>query len=71
MPTLGAAASAALAKFHPKLQIIADEAIKEIDFRVLATRGWADRSELSLEGRARLGSASRRSSNAISCLTVG
>lgn len=40
MPTFGAASSAALAKCHPKLQLIAKEAIKELDFRVLdATRG--------------------------------
>ncbi|MGR9384924.1 hypothetical protein [Rhizobium leguminosarum] len=40
MPSFGAASLAALSKCHPKLQAIANEAIKEIDFRVLdATRG--------------------------------
>lgn len=40
MPSFGAASLAALSKCHPKLQFIANAAIKEIDFRILdATRG--------------------------------
>lgn len=40
MPSFGAASLAALSKCHPKLQIIANAAIKEIDFRILdSTRG--------------------------------
>lgn len=40
MPTFGATSMASLAKCHPNLQIIANEAIKETDFKVLdSTRG--------------------------------
>ena len=54
MPTFGAASSAALAKCHPKLQLIANEAIKEIDFRVLdATRGRADQERAFAGGKSK------------------
>lgn len=40
MPTFGDVSKASLAKCHPSLQLIANEAIKEIDFKVLdSTRG--------------------------------
>lgn len=40
MPSFGTASKAALAKCHAHLQLIANEAIKEIDFKVLdSTRG--------------------------------
>lgn len=54
MPTFGAASSAALLKCHPKLQLVAHEAIKEIDFRVLdATRGRADQERAFAGGKSK------------------
>lgn len=54
MPAFAAASRAALAKCHPKLKVIAEEAIKEIDFRVLdATRGRDAQNRAFAAGRSK------------------
>lgn len=54
MPTFGAASLAALAKCHPSLQEIAQEAIKAIDFKVLdSTRGRTDQERAYATGRSK------------------
>lgn len=54
MPVFGAASKAALAKCHPHLQAIANEAIKEIDFKVLdSTRGRADQERAFAGGKSK------------------
>ncbi len=54
MPVFGTASKAALAKCHVKLQEIANEAIKEIDFRVLdATRGRDDQERAFATGKSK------------------
>lgn len=54
MPIFGAASKAALAKCHPHLQDIANEAIKEIDFKVLdSTRGRADQERAFAGGKSK------------------
>lgn len=55
MPVFGAASKAALVKCHPHLQAIANEAIKEIDFRVLdATRGRDDQERAFAAGKSKV-----------------
>lgn len=54
MPVFGTASKAALAKCHALLQDIANEAIKEIDFRVLdATRGRDDQERAFATGKSK------------------
>jgi peptidoglycan L-alanyl-D-glutamate endopeptidase CwlK len=58
MPSFGSKSKAALAKCHPLLQDIANEAIKEIDFMVLdATRGRVaqERAFAGGQSKARFG----------------
>lgn len=54
MPTFGSKSKAALAKCHPLLQAIANEAIKEIDFMVLdSTRGRVDQERAFAGGKSK------------------
>jgi len=54
MPTFGASSLAALAKCHPLMQEIAQEAIKTIDFKVLdSTRGRTDQERAYATGRSK------------------
>ena len=55
MPYFGSKSKAALAKCHPLLQDIANEAIKEIDFMVLdATRGRAAQERAFAGGQSKV-----------------
>jgi peptidoglycan LD-endopeptidase CwlK len=54
MPAFSAASKSILAKCHPKLQAIANEAIKVIDFRVLdSTRGRDAQNRAYATGRSK------------------
>ncbi|SFJ55297.1 peptidoglycan L-alanyl-D-glutamate endopeptidase CwlK [Phyllobacterium sp. CL33Tsu] len=54
MPSFGSKSKAALAKCHPLLQDIANEAIKEIDFMVLdATRGRVEQERAFAGGKSK------------------
>jgi peptidoglycan L-alanyl-D-glutamate endopeptidase CwlK len=54
MPTFGSASLTSRAKLHPKLQLIVDEAIKEIDFKILdATRGRAAQEKAFRQGNTK------------------
>lgn len=54
MPSFSQSSKNALLKCHPQLQEIANEAIKEIDFKVLdATRGRADQERAFAAGRSK------------------
>ncbi|MET3649076.1 hypothetical protein [Phyllobacterium ifriqiyense] len=54
MPSFGSKSKAALAKCHPLLQAIANEAIKEIDFMVLdSTRGRVDQERAFAGGKSK------------------
>ena len=54
MPAFSAVSLSSLAKCHPKLQEIANAAIKEIDFKVLdATRGRAAQTKAFLTGKSK------------------
>lgn len=54
MPTFGTASLTSRAKLHPKLQLIVDEAIKEIDFKILdATRGRAAQEKAFKQGNTK------------------
>jgi peptidoglycan L-alanyl-D-glutamate endopeptidase CwlK len=54
MPTFGSASLTSRAKLHPKLQNIVDEAIKEIDFKILdATRGRSAQEKAFKQGNTK------------------
>lgn len=54
MPNFGTASKAALKKCHPLLRAIAEEAIKEIDFKVLdATRGRLAQEKAFRQGNSK------------------
>jgi peptidoglycan L-alanyl-D-glutamate endopeptidase CwlK len=54
MPSFGSKSKAALAKCHPLLQDIANQAIKKFDFMVLdATRGRVDQERAFAGGRSK------------------
>lgn len=54
MPSFGSASLSSRAKLHPKLQLIVDEAIKEIDFKILdATRGRAAQEKAFKQGNTK------------------
>lgn len=55
MFTFGKASKASRAKLHPLLRSIVDEAIKEIDFKILdATRGRAAQTRAFLQGTSKV-----------------
>lgn len=55
MPVFGTASKAALKKCHPLLRAIAEEAIKEIDFKVLdATRGRLAQEKAFRQGHSKV-----------------
>ncbi|ESZ60633.1 hypothetical protein NL532_23970 [Mesorhizobium sp. C120A] len=54
MPSFSSASAASVAKAHPKMQAILNEAIKRIDFRVLdSTRGRAAQTKAFLTGHSK------------------
>lgn len=54
MPSFSSTSKKALAKCHQSLQFVCNEAIKEIDFKVLdATRGRADQERAFATGRSK------------------
>lgn len=54
MPIFGSASKASREKLHPKLKEIVDEAIKEIDFKILdSTRGRAAQTKAFQQGNSK------------------
>ncbi len=70
MPTFSPASAASVAKAHPRMQAILNEAIKHVDFRVLdSTRGRAAQTKAFLTGhsKARFGDSAHNYVPSIAC----